>query len=67
MTNKWDPVRAEYADTKKAQRERRRLQHCIYCGKLTRATSRICCDHEDLPAFEGNDLMQRTNRETDYF
>jgi hypothetical protein len=67
MTRKWDEFRAEYADTVRSAQSARKQRPCKYCGKMTRALSRICCDHEDLPAFEGNHLMRRPARETDYF
>ena len=54
MTKKWDPLRAELADTTQAYRQKRRQRKCIYCGKLTRALSGICADHPDVAALEGN-------------
>ena len=66
MTRRWDEIRAEYADVRRNTQYARRLRPCIYCGTPTRALSQICCAHEDLPAFEGNDLMRRPERESDH-
>lgn len=67
MTPRWDPFRAEYADVRRSAKHNRRKRPCIYCGTPTRATSQICCNHEDLPAFEGRDLMRQPERESDHF
>lgn len=66
MPRRWDESRAEYADVRRSAPHNRKLRPCIYCGAMTRAVSQICCNHEDLPAFEGRDLLSRPERESDH-
>ncbi len=54
----WDVFAAELADTMRGSKDARRKQPCVYCGKPTKALSRVCCDHEDLPAHEVEALLE---------
>lgn len=48
MTQTWDVFAAELSDTRRGAKEARPKQPCIYCGKPTKAISRVCLDHDDL-------------------
>ncbi len=51
----WDMFAAELADTARAQLSARPYQECIFCGQPTKALSRVCLDHDDLPDLDEYD------------
>ena len=48
----WDRFAAELADTRQAERAKKRWRHCLYCGRRTLSTIQVCCAHTDLPALD---------------
>ncbi len=52
VTQTWNVFAAELADTARSGYKARPYAPCVYCGKPTRALSRVCLDHDDLPALE---------------
>ncbi len=52
MAELWDVLAAELADTARSSYYSRETNPCVYCGRMTKAVSRVCCDHDDLPALE---------------
>jgi hypothetical protein len=57
----WDMFLAELADTARAENKPRRP--CIYCGRLTKAISSVCLDHDDLPACEVDAVLDELAHE----
>ncbi len=57
MPETWDVFAAELADTARSSQYARETNPCVYCGRMTKALSRVCCDHDDLPALEVDALV----------
>ncbi len=62
---KWDLFAAELVDTRANQRRQHHTEPCVYCSKPTRAVSRICCDHDDLPALEVEATLDQLVQESE--
>lgn len=58
-TGLWDRLAVELADVREAERARHTKQPCIYCGRPTKALSRACTDHTDLPNLEAEPTIDR--------
>ncbi len=65
MPNPWNMYAAELVDTRRNERIKERLQPCIYCSKPTRAISRVCLDHDDLPAPEVEATLDEMEQRAD--
>ncbi len=48
----WDMFAAEFSDTQRGDKSARQKLPCVYCGHPTKALSRVCLAHSDLPKYD---------------